>query len=113
MNDDTLLTIIKQYRKDALGPEDGVLTEERAEAMDRYHGRPYGNEEPNKSSIVTKDLSETVDWIMPSVMRVFLQSGALVEFSPVGGDDEDDARQETAGVNHVMLKKNNEAFTGP
>ena len=65
MNDDTLLTIIKQYRKDALGPDDGALTTERAEAMDRYHGRPYGTEEPNKSSIVTKDLSETVDWIMP------------------------------------------------
>jgi len=110
LNNETLLNIIREYRKDALGPDYKTLTSERAEAMDRYHGRPYGNEEPNRSQIVTKDLSETVDWIMPSVMRVFLQSGALVEFTPVGDDDEDKARQETAGVNHVMLKKNDGFF---
>lgn len=106
LTNDELLTIIAAHRDDSLGVEDGQLSNERAEALDRYHGRPYGNEVEGRSAIVSKDLSEAVDWAMPAIMRIFTQTGAVCEFSPVSQEDEEQAEIETDYVNHVIMKDN-------
>lgn len=101
-----LIAIIRQHREDSLGAEDGDLSSQRAKAMDHYHGRPYGNEVDGRSQIVSRDLAEAVDWAMPTIMRAFIQSGNLGEFSPVGPEDEQLARQESDYVNQVLMKDN-------
>lgn len=101
-----LVAIIRGHRQNSLGADESALSNERAEAMDRYHGRPFGNEEEGRSAVVSRDLSETVDWAMPAVMRVFTQSGNLGEFDPVGPEDEELALQESDAVNHVVMKEN-------
>jgi hypothetical protein len=101
-----LLAIIRAHREDSLGVEDGDLSDDRAKAMDHYHGRPYGNEQEGRSAIVSRDLAEAIDWAMPAIMRVFTQSGSLGEFDPVGPDDEDAATQESDYVNQVIMKDN-------
>jgi hypothetical protein len=106
MDNTTLLSIIKSHRRDSLGYESGDLSQERARAMDHYHGRPYGNEIDGRSKIVSRDLAETVDWALPAIMRVFVQSGNLAEFSPVGPQDEALAQQETDYTNQVIMKDN-------
>lgn len=107
ISSDDLIKIIQAHRTTAFGPDSNELTRERADAMDRYHGRPYGNEEEGLSQVVTRDLSETVDWIMPALMRIFLKSGNLAEFEPVGPEDEEAAEQQNDYVNHVIMKDNN------
>ena len=107
LTDIELVSIIKAYRREALGNDDGDLSNERAKAFDHYHGRPYGDEQQDRSQVVTKELAETIDWIMPQLMRIFTQSGNITEFSPVGGEDEEQAGQETDYVNHVIMKDNN------
>lgn len=107
MTDIELLAIVQAHRADSLGVEDGELSNERAIALDRYHGRPYGNEMEGRSSIVSKDLSEAVDWAMPAIMRIFTQSGKVAEFDPVGPEDEQQAEIETAYVNQVIMRDNN------
>ncbi len=101
-----LLAIIESHRADSLGVEDGQLSNERATALDRYHGRPYGNEMEGRSSVVSKDLSEAVDWAMPAIMRIFTQSGVIAEFGPVSQEDEAQAEIETDYVNQVIMKDN-------
>jgi hypothetical protein len=101
-----LLAIIAAHRRDALGVEDGDLSNQRATAMDHYHGRPYGNEEVGRSQVVSRDLSETVDWALPTILRAFMQSGNLGEFTPVGPEDEALAQQESDYVNQVLMKDN-------
>lgn len=107
MTENELISIIKSHRRDSIGVADGELSSERAEALDHYHGRPYGNEVTGRSQVVSRDLSETVDWALPTVLRTFLQSGTLGAFDPVGPEDEDAADQEAQYTNHVMLKDNN------
>lgn len=107
LTENDLLAIIKSHRRDSLGVEDGELSNDRATAMDHYHGRPYGNEVEGRSAVVSKDLAETVDWAMPAIMRVFTQSGNLAEFDPVGPEDEQSAQQESDYVNQVVMKDNN------
>lgn len=106
LTDKELISIIQSHRADSLGVEDGELTNERAEALNRYHGRPYGNEMEGRSAIVSRDLSEAVDWAMPAIMRIFTQSGSVAEFDPVSQEDEAQAEIETDYVNQVIMKDN-------
>lgn len=101
-----VLAVVNSYARDAWGNEDSDLTNERAAALDHYYGRPYGNEQEGRSSIVSKDLAETVDWVLPNLIKMFLASGRIVQFDPVGPEDEALAEQETDYVNHVFLKEN-------
>jgi len=107
MDDRELVAIIRAQRDDSLGMEDGDLSNQRATALNHYHGRPYGNEVEGKSQVVSRDLSEAVDWALPAVMRVFTQSCAVGEFDPVGPDDEEQAKQESDYTNQVIMKDNN------
>lgn len=106
LSKEELASIIVAHREDSLGVDDGELTSERAEALDRYHGRLYGNELEGRSKIVSKDLSEAVDWAMPAIMRIFTQSGTVADFDPVSPEDEPQAEIETAYVNQVIMKDN-------
>lgn len=106
LTNDELLAIIEAHRADSLGAEDGELSNERATALDRYHGRLYGNEMEGRSAVVSKDLSEAVDWVMPAIMRIFTQSGSIAEFGPVSQEDEAQAEIETDYVNQVIMKDN-------
>jgi hypothetical protein len=101
-----LVAIIRAHRRESIGAEDGELSNDRASALDHYHGRPYGNEVEGRSQVVSRDLSEAVDWAMPAILRVFTQSGSLGEFDPVGPEDEELAEQESDYVNHVIMKEN-------
>lgn len=107
MENSQLITIIDSLRADALGHEGSSVTNERARALDHYHGRPYGDEVEGKSQYVSKDLSETIDWIMPAIMNVFLRSGDLVEFPARNEEDEKLAEQENDYTNHVIMEDNN------
>ena len=106
LTDDELLAIIETHRADSLGVEDGELSNERALALDRYHGRPYGNEMEGRSQIVSRDLSEAVDWAMPAIMRIFTQGGTVAEFDPISQEDEPQAEIETDYVNQVIMRDN-------
>lgn len=107
LTDEELVSIIEGHRADSLGVEDGELSNERALAMDRYHGRPYGNEMEGRSAIVSRDLSEAIDWAMPAIMRIFTQTGTIAEFDPVSQEDEQQAEIETDYTNQVIMKDNN------
>ena len=107
MKERDLVAIIKSHRTDSLGYEDSGLSNERANALDHYHGRPYGNEVEGRSAFVSKDLSEAVDWAMPAILRIFTQSGNVAEFEPVGPEDEQLAQQESDVINKVFMQDNN------
>ena len=106
MKKSELLGKINALSRNSIGAEGAEITAERSEALDRYHGRPYGDEKDGRSKVVSHALAETVDWLMCSLMKVFLQSGNIVEFLPVGAEDEELAQQESDYVNHVMLEQN-------
>ena len=72
----------------------------------RYMGEPYGDEEPDMSQVVSTDISDTIEWMMPSLIEIFAGSEETVRFEPIGAEDEQAAEQETAVINHVFFNKN-------
>jgi len=90
--------------------EQGDLAEERSEGMDRYLGEPYGDEVEGRSQVRTRETMETINGIMPSLMRIFAEEDNLVIFQPEGPEDEEQAEQETDVVNHVFWNENRGFF---
>lgn len=84
---------------------DSELRADRTKALDAYYGRPMGNELEGRAQVVTKDLMDVIEWMMPSLLRVFATKDA-VQFDPVSAEDELLAKQETAYVTHTLWKKN-------
>lgn len=101
-----LKAAIDRLASGAIGATESSVVSERADAMDRYRGELYGDEQDGRSKITSRDIAEAVDWIMPEVMRVFFSSQTIVEFDPQGPEDVEAAEQESDYVNHVMLKQN-------
>jgi hypothetical protein len=106
LSDSEVLSILDSHRRQSLGDESSELATDRASAMDHYHGRPYGNEQDGRSQVVSKDLADTVGWIMPTIMKAFTQTGNLVDFVPTGEEDEEQAELEADYTNHVIMKDN-------
>lgn len=97
--------------QESLAQTGGDLNEERANALDRYMGRLYGNEQEGRSSVVMRDVADTIEWIKPSLMKVFAAGDEVVKFEPVGPEDEEQAQQETDYCNHVLMQQNNGFLT--
>lgn len=105
MLDNEVRAIVTARLQAALTKNGSELVADREKAMDFYYGRPMGNEQEGRAQVVSKDLMDTVEWIMPSLMRIFCTMDAT-QFDPVGPEDEQLAREETGYVRHVLWKKN-------
>jgi hypothetical protein len=106
ISDADLTAIINEQLNNSIGGYQSDLDNEQSEAMARYFGEKYGDEEEGLSQITTRELMENIEWTMPSLMRVFAAGERTVQFDPIGEEDEDQAQQETDYVNYVFNKEN-------
>lgn len=106
MNEIELQSLIRSEVDNCLGGIGSDLAKERANALERYRGDPYGDEVEGRSQVVSRDVADTIEWIMPSLLKVFTSSDKAVEFEPTGPEDEAAAKQETDIINHVFYKEN-------
>jgi len=109
--DDEILAKIEAQEATSYGIFDDELSSERASAIDRYLGKPYGNEVEGRSQVVSTDVSDTIESILPSLLKVFMSGDEVVRFDPKGPEDIEAAQQETDVVNHLVLERNNGFFT--
>jgi hypothetical protein len=85
-------------------------SDKRSKLFDRYMGEPYGDEQKGRSAFISTDVSDAIEAILPDIMDVFTSAEDIVEFAPVGPEDEQAAKQETEAVSHIFWQKN-EGFT--
>lgn len=106
MDEETIFAHVDQWVQDSLSYNMSELSEQRAQGLKYYFGEPFGTERKGKSQIVTRDVQETVDWIMPSLMKVFFSGGQVVKFNPNSAKDVPAADQATEYVNYLFNRKN-------
>ena len=111
LSDTELLAKINAKAGESYGFQSDVLTGEREQALNYYLGKPYGNEIDGRSQVVTRDVLETVEWMLPSLLKIFTSGDKVVEFQPKGVEDVEQAEQETDYVNHVCLNQNESFLT--
>ena len=105
LNDDDTRAIIAARLSRTLDSTDSELRADREQALNFYYGRPLGNEIDGRAQVVTKDVMDTIEWMMPSLIRA-LDNPHTVQFDPVGPEDEQQATHESLYIRHVVWKKN-------
>jgi hypothetical protein len=106
--DRQLLNAIKQAEQTAYGSDgDSELNNSRARAIDDYLGKPYGNEIEGRSQVVSRDVHDTIEWIKPSLIRIFTSGDEVARFDPQNEEDEASGRaqQETDYINYIVQEK--------
>lgn len=83
------------------------LSAQRAESIDYYLGKPFGDERDGRSQVVSTDVADTIEWILPQLIRIFASGDETVCFEPTGPEDVEVASQATDYVNYVWDKDNN------
>jgi hypothetical protein len=107
MDDDELLDILRRKEDAASGYVWGQLGTERETAMREFHRQPYGTEQEGWSQIVASDVRDTVEWVLPSLLKTFTATDKAVEFEPTQANDVKGAEQATDACNYVFFKQNN------
>mgnify|MGYP003635743188 FL=1 len=107
MDETVLQGIVGREIDDAVDYIDNYISPDRALATQYYRGEPFGNEEDGRSQVVSMDVRDTVNAIMPSLMRVFHGSDESVSYIPTGPEDVENAEQATDYANFVLNRDNN------
>ena len=106
ITDEQLMSRIRGEITGALGYMGDTISQQREQAMSYYYSLPFGNEVEGRSQFVDSTVQDTIEWIKPSLMRVFASGDEMVKFSPHGPEDVPMAKQATDYVNYVFTKDN-------
>jgi len=102
-----LKNLLGNHIENALGYLGGNLSESRKKSIEYYLGDKLGTEIDGRSQVVSTDVSDTIESILPNLLRVFTASDKVVRCEPVTAEDVPLAEQATAYLNHVFYKDNN------
>jgi len=109
MSEEQLQGVISAEIYDAISFIDDDIGGNRALATEYYYGQPFGDEEEGRSQVVSMDVRDTVQGILPSLMRIFFGPERVVEFAPQGPEDVQSAEQATDYIDFIF-KRDNQGF---
>lgn len=114
MTNAELAALIDNQSRQSIGADD-YTEAQRATAMEYYLGEPKGElappTTPGRSRVVSKDLMDTVEWAMPSLMDIFASADDIVRFEPDGPEDEQSCEDATNYIGWLIHRKNEDGFT--
>ena len=106
MDEFQLNSILTSEIRDSLNHFDSEYSQERIRAMDFYLGEPMGNEVEGRSQVVSTEVSDTIEAIMPNLMRVFTANDQYVRFNARTAEDVERAEQISDYVNYIINHDN-------
>ena len=101
-----LKAIISDGLRNSAGYYGGELQRRREKALEYYLGYPMGNEIEGRSRVISTDVMDTVESMLPSLLKAFTSTNDVVKFEPVGPEDEAAAGVVSDYCNHIFLKDN-------
>jgi len=98
--------LISELKADlkAAEPTKIELDGKRSKWIQEYDGKPYGNEEKGKSSIVSRDIKKSAEWQRASLLDPFVSSKEMVKCDPVTWEDAEGAEQSEQLLNHLFCR---------
>lgn len=106
MDDARLAAFVRNQINDAIGYDQTELSLRRVKAIEYYRGELRDlDARDGWSKVTTRDLSDHVGWILPSLMRVFASSDQVVCYEPEGPEDEGVDKQASDYVNYIFWRE--------
>lgn len=107
LDDKEILNIIgDELGASAGGNENEFIDSNRKDALAYYLGQKQGTEVEGRSSVVSTDVADAVEWIMPEIMEQLSKFDEIVTFDPESAEDEDQAAMESRFVYDILMKEN-------
>ncbi len=101
-----LKNIIGQEINNAMGYMGGNLSAQRKKSLEYYMGEPLGTEIDGRSQVVSTDVADTIETILPNLLKIFTASDQTVKCEPVKAEDVALAEQATNYINYIFNKDN-------
>jgi len=110
ITDEDLITRVDQELRAAQDYMGGKLAVQRRKALQYYLALPEGDLAPpevdGRSSVVSTDVSDTVEWLLPSLLKIFTASDRVVQLNPRKQGMEQDAEDATDYLNWIFNTQN-------
>lgn len=111
LTDEHIESVARQALATSLGAPDSDVSRYRERNLDFYNAEPVGELAPpeieDRSDFVATDVADTVDGMLPQLMRMFVGSDDAVTFEGQGQPGaEAQAKLATAYVNHLFYVRN-------
>jgi len=111
LSQDELKALVQTEMRQSLGYSSSRLSQARQKAEYYYLGLAVGDLSPpevdGRSSVVSTDVRDTIESMLPQLMLTFCGGDSIVEFEPQNPDDEARAKAATEFINYLFFKKNN------
>lgn len=85
---------------------DSYVAPARIAAAEYYKGAPFGDEEDGRSQIVLTEVRDTIQSILPSLMRVFTSGDKIVDYMPRTAQAIPAAEQASDAINFIFQDMN-------
>ena len=105
-NDFILKVVSEELSQSAGGNDNDFIDSNRKQALAYYLGQQMGNEVEGRSTVVSTDVADAIEWIMPEIMEQITKNNEVVAFDPTGPQDELQADLESKFVYDIMMKHN-------
>ena len=106
MDDDQFQAVLQSEIQNAVNYYDSELSAARSDVMRYYLAEPFGNEQEGRSQVVQSEVADVIEYVMPSLMKVFASSNKFVRFDAKKPQDVDAAKAATDLVNFVVYNDN-------
>lgn len=106
LKDDEIVALLRIELDAASSYQTKSISQQRIEAMKYYNAEPYGDELDERSKVVTTEVRDTVESILPQLIKIFLSTDQVVKFEPSTQEDEEGAKQSTDYINYVIQRDN-------
>jgi len=106
MDDASFKALINDYVTEAVNYYDTEFASERSETLDYYLGEPFGNEVEDRSQVVATETRDTIEYIMPQLMKIFQSSDSFARFVARQPEDVKAAEQVTDLTNYIINSEN-------
>ena len=106
LSDDDFKAIVGKAIEQSIGFLDDEIQDERRKAMDLYYGLPFGNEVEGRSHVVSTDVQDIIESVLPDFMEIFAGSDEVISVEPVSKEDVETADQAADYIQHVWTKDN-------
>ena len=101
-----ILSVLNREISNASGFIGGELVARRKKSLEYYLGMPLGNEQEGRSQVISNDVLDTVESLMPSLMRIFTAGDNVFNCEGTGPEDDEMARQCSDYLNYIFYKEN-------
>ena len=107
MTEDELKALVAGEIRSSMLFDGTELADKRVQAIEYYNGEmPDLPAMPGRSSVTSRDVPDTIGWMLPGVIRVFSASDSMVQFEPQKPSDEEAAEQATDYCNYIFWRDN-------